>query len=76
VHRRRWPAGLSVARALSRLRIRYDQYERHTDVGGIWDLENPRTPMYESAHFISSRKISGFFDHSMPDSFPDYPSHR
>ena len=35
------PAGLSVARALSRLGIPYDQYERHSDVGGIWDLENP-----------------------------------
>ena len=70
------PAGLSVARALSRLRIPYDQYERHTDVGGIWDLENPGSPMYESAHFISSRKLSGFFDHPMPDSYPDYPSHR
>ena len=32
--------------------------------------------MYESAHFISSRKLSGFFDHPMPDSYPDYPSHR
>ncbi|MET1059309.1 MAG: NAD(P)/FAD-dependent oxidoreductase [Nocardioides sp.] len=70
------PAGLSVARALKRLRIPYDQYERHTDVGGIWDLENPGTPMYESAHFISSRKVSGFFDHPMPASFPDYPGHR
>jgi hypothetical protein len=70
------PAGLSLARALRRLGIPYDQYERHTDVGGIWDLENPGTPMYESAHFISSRKVSGFFDHPMPDSFPDYPSHR
>jgi cation diffusion facilitator CzcD-associated flavoprotein CzcO len=32
--------------------------------------------MYESAHFISSRKVSGFFDHPMPDDYPDYPSHR
>jgi cation diffusion facilitator CzcD-associated flavoprotein CzcO len=70
------PAGLSLARALRRVGIPYDQYERHTDVGGIWDLENPGTPMYESAHFISSRNVSGFFDHPMPDSFPDYPSHR
>jgi cation diffusion facilitator CzcD-associated flavoprotein CzcO len=70
------PAGLSLARALRKLGVAYDQYERHTDVGGIWDLDNPGTPMYESAHFISSRKMSGFFDHPMPDSFPDYPSNR
>jgi len=70
------PAGLSVARALKRLAIPYDQFERHTDVGGIWDLDNPGTPMYESAHFISSRKLSGFFDHPMPGTLPDYPDNR
>jgi len=70
------PAGLSLARALTRLGVTYDQYERHTDVGGIWDLENPGTPMYESAHFISSRKMSGFLDFPMPETYPDYPSNR
>ncbi|WP_059009390.1 flavin-containing monooxygenase [Streptomyces specialis] len=70
------PAGLSTARALKRLGIAYDQYERHTDVGGIWDLDNPGTPMYESAHFISSRRVSGFFDFPMPGTYPDYPDNR
>lgn len=70
------PAGLSVARALRRLRLDYDHYERHSDVGGIWDLGNPGTPMYESAHFISSRRMSGFFGFPMPESFPDYPGNR
>ncbi|WFR71286.1 NAD(P)-binding domain-containing protein [Prescottella defluvii] len=32
--------------------------------------------MYESAHFISSRTMSGFHDFPMPDSFPDYPGNR
>ncbi|MGC7101758.1 flavin-containing monooxygenase [Amycolatopsis lurida] len=70
------PAGLSAARAFRRLNIPYDHYERHSDVGGIWDLDNPGTPMYESAHFISSRTTSGFFDFPMPGSYPDYPSNR
>lgn len=70
------PAGLATGRALARLGIDYDQFERHSDVGGIWDLDNPGTPMYESAHFISSRRTSGFFDYPMPDSFPDYPGNR
>lgn len=70
------PAGLSAARALRRLGVPYEQYERHSDVGGIWDLDNPGTPMYASAHFISSRKTSGFFDFPMPGSFPDYPGNR
>jgi cation diffusion facilitator CzcD-associated flavoprotein CzcO len=42
-------------------------------VGGIWDLENERTPMYETAHFISSRTQSAFDDFPMPESYPDYP---
>ncbi len=68
------PAGLAAARALSRLGISYVQFERHTDVGGIWDIDNPGTPMYDSAHFISSRDKSGFFDFPMPAHFADYPS--
>lgn len=70
------PAGLSVARALKQRGIAYEQFERFRDVGGIWDLENPGTPMYHSAHFISSRQTSGFYDFPMPASYPDYPSNR
>lgn len=70
------PAGLSAARLLRRYGIEYDHFERHTDVGGLWDIDNPGTPMYESAHFISSRDVSGFFDFRMPKSFGDYPSRR
>lgn len=70
------PGGLCMARALQRHGLAYELFERHHDVGGIWDLENPGTPMYESAHFISSRDLSGFIDFPMPPDFPDYPSNR
>lgn len=70
------PGGLCMARALKHAGLAYDQIERHTDFGGIWDLDNPGTPMYESAHFISSRDLSGFIDYPMPKDFPDYPSNR
>ncbi|UZD97720.1 NAD(P)/FAD-dependent oxidoreductase [Pseudomonas corrugata] len=70
------PGGLSAARALKAKGITYDQYERHSDVGGIWDINNAGTPMYESAHFISSRDLSGFIGFPMPADYPDYPSHR
>jgi amino acid transporter len=70
------PAGLLAARALRLEGVPYDQYERHADVGGIWDLDNPGTPMYESAHFISSKFTSGFYGLPMPASFPDYPDNR
>ncbi|MCI5043637.1 MAG: NAD(P)-binding domain-containing protein [Aquisalinus sp.] len=68
------PAGLAAARHLSLRNIDYDHYEKHTGVGGIWDIENSGTPMYESAHFISSRTLSGYYDYPMPDHYPDYPS--
>lgn len=54
--------------------VEFDQFERHSDVGGLWDIDNPGTPMYESAHFISSRDLSGFYDFPMPKSFGDYPT--
>lgn len=68
------PAGLAAARALRVRGLPYVQFERHHDVGGIWDIDNPGTPMYESAHFISSRDKSGFLDFPMPRTYADYPS--
>jgi cation diffusion facilitator CzcD-associated flavoprotein CzcO/amino acid transporter len=70
------PGGLIAARAFLLQGIPYDHYEKHTDVGGIWDMDNPGTPMYESAHFISSKYTSGFFGFPMPDAYPDYPNNR
>ncbi|MFI2352960.1 flavin-containing monooxygenase [Streptomyces sp. NPDC019443] len=70
------PAGLAVARALAERELPYTHIERHSAPGGLWDIENPGSPMYESAHFISSKTLSGFGGYPMPDHFPDYPSHR
>jgi len=70
------PCGLSLARAFRQAGIRYEQFERHSDVGGIWDTQNPGTPMYHSAHFVSSKTQSGFLGFPMPDDYPDYPSNR
>ncbi|MEV3907462.1 flavin-containing monooxygenase [Streptomyces canus] len=70
------PAGLAVARALAERNLPYTHLERHTGSGGIWDIDSPGSPMYESAHFISSRTLSGFGGFPMPDHFADYPPHR
>lgn len=70
------PAGLAAARALHHRGISYDQVERHHGVGGIWDIDNPGSPMYTSAHFISSRTMSDFPGFPMPEDYPDYPSQR
>ena len=70
------PAGLVLARRLQNTDASFAVFERHTDVGGIWDIDAPGSPMYETAHFISSRTHSGFADFPMPDDYPDYPDHR
>lgn len=70
------PAGLVVTRRLSETGLSHTTLDRGTDVGGIWDIEAPGSPMYESAHFISSKTVSGFPGFPMPERYPDYPSHR
>ena len=70
------PSGLAVARAFAEGGVPFDIVERHRDVGGIWDMENPGTPMYDSAHFISSKTLSGFDGYPMPSHYPDYPGWR
>lgn len=69
------PSGLSAARALQRAGIDFDGFEASRGVGGLWDIENPRSTMYESAHLISSRTTTEFAEFPM-DSTADYPSHK
>ncbi len=68
-------AGLCAARWLKQLEVPFEVLERHPNVGGIWDISSPGSPMYESCHFISSRSRSGFRDYPLPDEYPDYPRH-
>lgn len=69
------PAGLSAAVALKAAGLPFEIVDAGTQVGGIWDISRPETPMYDSAHFISSRTQSGFSGFPMPDDYPDYPRH-
>ena len=70
------PSGLMLARRLAATTASFEVFERNADVGGIWDIDAPGSPIYESAHFISSRTMSGFPGFPMPDDYPDYPDHR
>ncbi len=70
------PGGLALARSFLHHGIAFDCFERHSDVGGIWDQRNPGSPIYDSAHFISSKTQSHYVDLDMPEGFPDYPSNR
>ena len=69
------PSGLAAARALQRAGIAFDGFEAAQGVGGLWDIDNPRSTMYESAHLISSRTTTEFTEFPM-DSTVDYPGHR
>lgn len=70
------PAGLASARALSKAGIDFRGFEQFEEVGGLWNIDNPKSTVYESAHLISSKTKTQFSEFPMGDSVPDYPSHR
>ena len=54
------PAGLAMAAGLKARGIDFEILDAGRGVGGIWDIDREMTPMYESAHFISSKTRSAF----------------
>lgn len=69
------PAGLAMGRALKVFGIDFDIIEQNDDFGGLWNRDWDKSPIYDSAHFISSRTMSHFDGYPMPDHWPDYPRH-
>ena len=69
------PCGLLAAAALKKRGVPFEIVDAGRQPGGIWDIERDATPMYDSAHFISSKQLSGFPGFPMPDTYPDYPRH-
>lgn len=70
------PSGLAAARNLQRAGIPWAGYELASGVGGLWDIDGPRSTVYESAHLISSKRTTEFTEFPMADDVADYPSHR
>jgi NADPH-dependent 2,4-dienoyl-CoA reductase/sulfur reductase-like enzyme len=70
------PSGLAAARNLQRAGLAWAGYELADDVGGLWDIDGPRSTVYESAHLISSRTTTEFTEFPMAGHVADYPSHR
>jgi cation diffusion facilitator CzcD-associated flavoprotein CzcO len=70
------PSGLAGARSLQKQGIAFQGFEAHGDVGGLWNIENPRSTVYASAHLISSKRMTEFSEFPMADTVADYPSHR
>lgn len=69
------PMGLAAARNLQRFGIPFQGFELHRSVGGLWDIDNPRSTVYESAHLISSKGMTEFTEFPMPPETADYPHH-
>jgi cation diffusion facilitator CzcD-associated flavoprotein CzcO len=69
------PMGLAVARNLAKHNLAFTGYELHGNVGGLWDIDNPHSTMYESAHLISSKRMTEFAEFPMAASVAAYPRH-
>lgn len=70
------PMGLAAAKVLVEQGIAFQGFELNSDVGGLWDIDGPRSTMYETAHLISSRTMTEFTDFPMRGGVAEYPSHR
>ncbi|MGC4396426.1 flavin-containing monooxygenase [Hydrogenophaga sp. T2] len=70
------PSGLAGARCLQKHGVPFQGFEAHSEVGGLWNIGNPRSTVYASAHLISSKRMTEFSEFPMPDHVADYPSHR
>ncbi len=70
------PMGLAMAKVLSEQGVAFQGFELADDVGGLWDIDAPLSTMYETAHLISSKRMTEFADFPMGDCVAEYPSHR
>ncbi|MAS05035.1 MAG: monooxygenase [Ahrensia sp.] len=70
------PMGLAMAKTLVEQDVPFQGFELHSDVGGLWDIDGPRSTMYETAHLISSKRMTEFADFPMDEDVAEYPSHR
>lgn len=69
------PMGLATARNLQKYDIPFVGFDLNADVGGLWDIDNPHSTMYESAHLISSKKMTEFSEFPMADDVATFPHH-
>ncbi|MEM8542296.1 MAG: NAD(P)/FAD-dependent oxidoreductase, partial [Pseudomonadota bacterium] len=73
------PCGLTAIESLVRNGISdVICHEAQDTIGGLWAFseDTKRPSVYDSAHIISSRRMSAFRDFPMPKEYPDFPSHK
>ncbi len=69
------PGGLAAVKNLRERGHRAEAVEKHSDIGGNWNIDNPQARIYGSTHFISSKPQTSYPDFPMPADYPDYPRH-
>ena len=70
-------SGVVAAQVLDARGIRFDCFEKGSQIGGNWRYENDNgmSSAYRSLHINTSRRVMAFKSLPMPDHFPDYPDH-
>ena len=56
------PSGLSCAKNFIDYGIPFYAVEASNDIGGVWNIMNERSAIYESAHTISSKSNTEFVE--------------
>lgn len=69
------PMGLCTTRRLLEQGFDVVGFEIHDNVGGLWDINSATSTMYQSAHLISSKRMTEFHDFPMDDNVATYPRH-
>lgn len=70
------PSGLAAASALLELGMDFVVYEASSDVGGLWSMSHPSSPLYEGARLITSAEMTRYRRLPWrPSSGDDYPDH-
>jgi thioredoxin reductase len=69
------PCGLAAVRCLTKYNIPCQGFEFHSDVGGLWDINNPMSTVYQSAHLIASKTQMDYHEFRFKDHVAEYPHH-
>lgn len=66
------PSGLTALRGLKKLGISYVCFEASNALGGLWNIKNPKSSVYENTYTITSKAVTAFLDFPMPPKWPEY----
>ena len=71
-------SGIPSIKALAERGFDFDCFEASDEVGGNWTFRNNNnmSAAYESLHINTHAGLMQYADYPMPDSTPDFPSHR